>query len=54
VKADRLRRFGRATLSPGEKDWHGAMTHIAIQEKLDGEVVEWMEQVSDKQYRVGK
>src|SRR5471030_3249737 len=41
--------------SPGEKHWHGAtattaMTHIAIQEKLDGKVVEWMEQVSDEQY----
>jgi quercetin dioxygenase-like cupin family protein len=41
--------------APGEKHWHGAapataMTHIAIQEKLDGKVVEWMEQVSDEQY----
>jgi len=40
---------------PDEKHWHGAapstaMTHIAIQEQLDGKVVEWMEQVSDKQY----
>ena len=40
---------------PGEKHWHGAapttaMTHIAIQEKLDGKAVEWMEQVSDAQY----
>jgi quercetin dioxygenase-like cupin family protein len=37
---------------PGEKHWHGAtpttaMTHIAIQEALDGKVVDWMEQVSD-------
>jgi hypothetical protein len=30
------------------------MTHIAIQEKLDGKVVNWMEQVSDEQYRAGK
>ena len=42
--------------SPGEKHWHGAtpttaMTHIAIQEKKDGKVVDWMEQVTDKQYR---
>ena len=42
--------------SPGEKHWHGAtpttaMTHIAIQEKQDGKVVDWMEQVSDEQYR---
>lgn len=40
----------------GEKHWHGAtattaMTHIAIQEKLDGKAVEWMEHVSDEQYR---
>jgi quercetin dioxygenase-like cupin family protein len=40
---------------PREKHWHGAtpttaMTHIAIQEALDGKVVEWMEQVSDEQY----
>ena len=42
--------------SPGEKHWHGAapttaMTHIAIQEQLDGKVVDWMEQVSDEQYQ---
>jgi quercetin dioxygenase-like cupin family protein len=41
---------------PGEKHWHGAtpttaMTHIAIQEKLDGKAVDWMEQVSDEQYQ---
>jgi quercetin dioxygenase-like cupin family protein len=41
--------------SPGEKHWHGAapttgMTHIAIQERLDGKVVDWMEQVSAEQY----
>jgi quercetin dioxygenase-like cupin family protein len=40
---------------PGEKHWHGAspdtsMTHIAIQEKLDGSSVEWLEKVSDQQY----
>jgi len=45
--------------SPGEKHWHGAtattsMTHIAVQEKLDGKVVDWMEQVSDDEYGVGK
>src|SRR3954467_13217664 len=43
---------------PGEKHWHGAspttaMTHIAIQEQLEGKMVEWMEQVSDEQYRGG-
>lgn len=41
--------------APGEKHWHGAtpssaMTHIAIQEYLDGKAVEWMEKVSDEQY----
>lgn len=41
---------------PGEKHWHGAtattaMTHLAIQERLDGEAVEWMEKVSDNQYQ---
>ena len=40
---------------PGERHWHGAtataaMTHIAIQEQLDGKVVDWMEKVSDEQY----
>ncbi|MCR8491779.1 cupin domain-containing protein [Ochrobactrum sp. WV_118_8] len=44
---------------PGEKHWHGAsasnaMTHIAIQEQLDGKVVDWMEHVSDVQYGGGK
>ena len=43
---------------PGEKHWHGAtattaMTHIAIQEQLDGKTVDWMEQVSDGQYQGG-
>jgi quercetin dioxygenase-like cupin family protein len=41
---------------PGEKHWHGAtvitaVTHIAIQERLDGKTVDWMEQVSDEQYQ---
>jgi quercetin dioxygenase-like cupin family protein len=41
---------------PGHKHWHGAapetaMTHIAIQEAFDGKVVEWMEKVSQEQYR---
>lgn len=43
---------------PGEKHWHGAslttaMSHIAIQEALDGKAVEWMEKVSDEEYRRG-
>ena len=46
------------TCPPGEKHWHGAtpttaMTHIAIQEKLNGKVVEWLEKVSDEQYLGG-
>lgn len=41
---------------PGERHWHGAspttaMTHIAIQEHLDGKVVDWMEHVTDEQYQ---
>lgn len=41
--------------APNEKHWHGAtpnnaMSHIAIQENLNGKVVEWMEKVSDEQY----
>ncbi|MCJ2143195.1 cupin domain-containing protein [Methylobacterium sp. E-066] len=43
---------------PGERHWHGAtaataMSHIAIQERLDGTAVTWLEPVSDDQYRVG-
>ncbi len=43
---------------PDEKHWHGAtattaMTHIAIQEQLDGKAVEWLEHVSDEQYQAG-
>ena len=39
----------------GEKHWHGAapataMTHVAIQERLNGKVVDWLEHVSDQQY----
>ena len=42
--------------APGEKHWHGAsatmaMTHIAIQEQLNGKVVDWMEKVTDEQYK---
>ena len=44
---------------PGEKHWHGAtpdkaMTHIAIQEQQDGEVVDWLEHVTDEQYNPDK
>jgi quercetin dioxygenase-like cupin family protein len=41
---------------PGEKHWHGAapttaMTHIGVQESLDGKAVDWLEKVSDQQYQ---
>jgi len=43
-------------IHPGEKHWHGAsptmaMTHIAIHEQLGGKTVEWLEKVTDEQYR---
>jgi len=43
-------------IPPAEKHWHGAaataaMTHLAIQEHLNGKVVDWMEKVSDEEYR---
>jgi quercetin dioxygenase-like cupin family protein len=42
--------------APGEKHWHGAapataMTHVAIQERLDGSIADWMELVTDEQYQ---
>lgn len=42
-------------IAPGEKHWHGAspgvaMTHLAMQEMLDGSAVDWMEHVTDAQY----
>jgi quercetin dioxygenase-like cupin family protein len=42
--------------APNEKHWHGAgpttnMVHIAIQEALDGKHVDWLEKVSDEQYK---
>ncbi len=42
-------------IPPSEKHWHGAapttaLTHIAIQEQLDGKAADWMEHVSDQQY----
>jgi quercetin dioxygenase-like cupin family protein len=44
------------TISPGEKHWHGAkattaMTHLAIQEQLNGKTADWMEKVSDELYQ---
>lgn len=42
-------------IEPGERHWHGAspttaMTHIAVQEQVEGKAVDWMEHVSDDQY----
>jgi len=50
--------LGTVRSSPA-RHWHGArpttaMTHIAIKEKKDGKVVDWMEHVTDDQYRAGK
>jgi 4-carboxymuconolactone decarboxylase len=50
-----IRQGDVVSIPPGQKHWHGAtastgMTHIAIQESLNGKVVEWMEKVSDEQY----
>jgi quercetin dioxygenase-like cupin family protein len=43
------------SFAPGEKHWHGAtattaMTHMAIQERLDGKTADWLEKVTDEQY----
>jgi quercetin dioxygenase-like cupin family protein len=51
-----IRQGDVVRIPPGQKHWHGAtattgMTHIAIQEYIDGKAVEWMEKVSDEQYR---
>jgi quercetin dioxygenase-like cupin family protein len=51
----RIRAGDVVSFEPGEKHWHGAsgttaMTHIAMQEALDGVAVEWLEPVSDEQY----
>lgn len=53
--AQEIRSGDVVWFAPGEKHWHGAsaqtaMTHIAIQEALDGQAVDWLEQVSDEQY----
>jgi len=53
---EEIRRGDVVWFAPGEKHWHGAtpttaMTHIAIQEQLDGKVVDWMEKVTDEQYQ---
>lgn len=53
---EELRAGDVVWIPPGEKHWHGAgpitaMSHIAIQEQQDGKTVEWLEPVSDEQYR---
>jgi quercetin dioxygenase-like cupin family protein len=53
---DEVRSGDVVWFEPNEKHWHGAtatngMTHIAIQENLNGKVVEWLEKVTDEQYR---
>ena len=52
---EQIRPGDVVSIAPNEKHWHGAapttaMTHIAIQERLDGKAVEWMEKVTDEQY----
>ena len=52
---EQIRPGDVVSFAPGEKHWHGAapttaMTHIAIAEALDGNVVDWLEHVSDAQY----
>ena len=54
--AEEIRPGDVVQFAPGEKHWHGAapetaMTHFAIQEALDGTAVEWMEHVTEEQYR---
>ena len=53
---DEIRAGDVVCFGPGEKHWHGAsptaaMTHIAIQESLDGKAVDWLEHVTDAQYQ---
>jgi quercetin dioxygenase-like cupin family protein len=53
---EEIRKGDVIWIPPGVKHWHGAtpstaMTHIAIQEQFNGKAVEWMEKVTDEQYR---
>jgi quercetin dioxygenase-like cupin family protein len=55
-KVEEVRPGDVVWFSPGEKHWHGAsattgMTHIALHESLDGKTVDWLEHVTDEQYR---
>jgi quercetin dioxygenase-like cupin family protein len=56
--AQRIKAGDIVRIPPGVKHWHGAtpttsMTHLAIQEAVDGKVVDWLEHVSDEQYSAG-
>ena len=53
---EKIRPGDVVLVRPAEKHWHGAtattaMTHVAIQEELNGKAVEWMEKVSDEEYK---
>lgn len=53
-----IRPGDAVSIAPGEKHWHGAtattaMTHIAIQEQLEGKAADWQEKVSSEQYQAG-
>ncbi len=55
ILIEEIRAGDVVRIPPDVKHWHGAspttaMTHIAIQEALNGKAVEWMEKVSDEQY----
>ena len=55
-KIEEIRQGDVVWFAPGEKHWHGAtstnaMTHLAIQEAKDGKAVDWLEHVSDEQYK---
>ncbi|CAN5176558.1 cupin domain-containing protein [soil metagenome] len=56
---ENIRQGDVVYIAPNEKHWHGAtattaMSHIAIQEKLNGSPVDWMEHVTDEEYNPGK
>lgn len=55
---EEIRQGDVVWFAPGERHWHGAaaataMTHIAIQEALNGKTVDWLEHVTDSEYRLG-
>ena len=54
-RIEEIRPGDVVSIPPGKRHWHGAspttaMTHLAVQEHLNGKVVEWMEKVTDEQY----